>query len=325
MQGVKSILITGGTGTFGKEYVDYLLKETKIAKVIVFSRDEFKQDLMEKELIIKYPNDFARLRFFIGDVRDIDRLKMAFNGVDVVVHAAAMKQVPACEYNPFEAIKTNVIGAQNVIESAIFCNVKVVIALSTDKAVNPVNLYGGTKLLSDKLFVAANSYSAGKTKFSVVRYGNIAGSRGSIIPLAMELAKTKGTLPLTHNSMTRFWMTLDNAIGIVNQSILHANGGEIFVAKNPSFNVKELLEAICPECPIETVGIRPGEKLSESLISKEESRNVVEFEDYFVIHPNQIDSIPSEKVEWEYNSNTNDVFLTPLQLSEFINKLNRKL
>jgi UDP-N-acetylglucosamine 4,6-dehydratase (inverting) len=321
MQGVKSILITGGTGTFGKEYVDHLLKETKIAKVIVFSRDEFKQDLMEKELIIKYPNDFDRLRFFIGDVRDIDRLKMAFNGVDVVVHAAAMKQVPACEYNPFEAIKTNVIGAQNVIESAIFCNVKVVIALSTDKAVNPVNLYGGTKLLSDKLFVAANSYSAGKTKFSVVRYGNIAGSRGSIIPLAMELAKTKGSLPLTHVNMTRFWMTLDKAIGMVNQSILQANGGEIFVAKNPSFYVRELLEVVCPNCKIEVVGIRPGEKLSESLISKDESRNVVEFEDYFIVYPNSSVLDKAEIPEWEYTSESNSRFLSPSQLSEYIRGL----
>jgi UDP-N-acetylglucosamine 4,6-dehydratase len=253
---------------------------------------------------------------------------MAFNGIDIVVHAAAMKQVPACEYNPFEAIKTNVIGAQNIVEASIKCNVKKVIALSTDKAVNPANLYGGTKLLSDRLFIAANNYGARKTIFSVVRYGNIVGSRGSIIPVAIDLAKKGNKLLLTDSRMTRFWMTLDKAVNLVLRAIHDSKGGELFVAKNPSFKVVELLEAICPECEIETIGIRPGEKLHETLISLEESRNITDLGEYFVVDSEDFVSPENNitisinndgKSEWEYTSLNNSEYLSVNQIREYLN------
>jgi UDP-N-acetylglucosamine 4,6-dehydratase (inverting) len=329
MKKFTSILVTGGTGTFGNEFVRQLLRNSEYEKIVIFSRDEFKQFHMEKELLREFPAESSRLRFFIGDVRDLKRLEMAFNGIDVVVHAAAMKQVPACEYNPFEAIKTNVIGAQNIVEASIKCNVKKVIALSTDKAVNPANLYGGTKLLSDRLFIAANNYGAKKTIFSVVRYGNIVGSRGSIIPLAIDLAKKGNKLLLTDSRMTRFWMTIDKAVNLVLRAIDESNGGELFVAKNPSFRVVELLEAICPECEIENIGIRPGEKLHETLISFEESRNLSDHGDYFIVRFDDSfthDNINSTSVknndvkEWEYTSKNNQEYLSFEQLSEFISK-----
>lgn len=274
----KTVLITGGTGSFGKKFVSRAL-QTKVKKVIVFSRDELKQYEMRQEF-----ND-KRLRFFIGDVRDKDRLYRAFDGVDIVVHAAAMKHVDACEYNPFEAIKTNIHGAQNVIEAAIDREVEKVIALSTDKACAPVNLYGATKLASDKLFVAANAYVGDKhTSFSVVRYGNVVGSRGSVVPFFKKMRHT-GVLPVTDERMTRFWITLDQGVQFVIDSLERMHGGEIFVPKIPSMRVVDLAKAIGPDCEIKIIGIRPGEKLHEAMIMADDARHTVEFDDYYVIQP----------------------------------------
>jgi UDP-N-acetylglucosamine 4,6-dehydratase/5-epimerase len=274
----KKILITGGTGSFGKKFVKKAL-EYEVKKIIVFSRDELKQYEMAQEF--KDP----RIRFFIGDVRDKERLYRAFDGVDIVIHAAAMKQVPACEYNPFEAIKTNIHGAQNVIEAAIDRGVKRVIALSTDKACSPVNLYGATKLASDKLFIAANSYVGDKeTRFSVVRYGNVVGSRGSVVPFFKKIRHT-GKLPITDKRMTRFWITLDQGVQFVLDSLQRMCGGEIFVPKIPSMRVVDLAKAIAPECEIEIVGVRPGEKLHEVMITEDDARHTVEFDTYYVIQP----------------------------------------
>ncbi|WP_188624400.1 UDP-N-acetylglucosamine 4,6-dehydratase (inverting) [Caldalkalibacillus thermarum] len=274
----KTILITGGTGSFGKKFVSKILNYD-VKKVIVFSRDELKQFEMAQEY-----ND-PRLRFFIGDVRDKDRLYRAFDGVDIVVHAAAMKQVPACEYNPFEAVKTNIHGAQNIIEAAIDRGVKRVIALSTDKAAAPINLYGATKLASDKLFVAGNSYVGDKeTRFAVVRYGNVVGSRGSVVPLFKKMRHT-GVLPITDKRMTRFWITLDQGVQFVINSLQRMRGGEIFVPKIPSMRVIDLAKAIAPECRIEYVGIRPGEKLHEVMITEDDARRTIEYDNYYVIQP----------------------------------------
>jgi UDP-N-acetylglucosamine 4,6-dehydratase len=274
----KVVLITGGTGSFGKKFVEKIL-QSDVKKVIVFSRDELKQYEMSQDY--KDP----RIRFFIGDVRDLERLNRAFDGVDIVVHAAALKHVIACEYNPFEAIRTNILGAQNVIEAAINQGVKKVIALSTDKAANPVNLYGATKLASDKLFVAANSYSGTKeTRFSVVRYGNVVGSRGSVIPFFHKLRKT-GRLPITDERMTRFWITLDQGVQFVRDSLVRMKGGEIFVPKIPTVKIMDLAYTMAPECEIDYVGIRPGEKLHEFMITEDDARRTVEFDTYYVIQP----------------------------------------
>lgn len=277
----KVILVTGGTGSFGKKFVKKVLDEfPAVKKVIVYSRDELKQFEMRQEF-----RDYEKLRFFIGDVRDKERLLRAFDGVDYVIHAAAMKQVPASEYNPIEAIRTNINGAENVINAAIDRRVKRVIALSTDKACNPINLYGATKLCSDKLFIAGNSYVGDKdTKFAVVRYGNVVGSRGSVIPFFMNMRKS-GVLPVTDPRMTRFWITLNQGIEFVFKSLERMRGGEIFVPKIPSMNLFDLAKAIGPECRIETVGIRPGEKLHELMISSDDARNTLEYEDYYVIQP----------------------------------------
>jgi UDP-N-acetylglucosamine 4,6-dehydratase len=275
----KTVLITGGTGSFGHKFVEHALK-LEAKKIIVFSRDELKQYEMSKQ----FPRQ-KQLRFFIGDVRDKERLYRAFNDVDIVIHAAAMKHVDACEYNPFEAIKTNIHGAQNIIEAAIDCGVEKVIALSTDKACSPVNLYGATKLASDKLFVAANSYVGDKpTSFSVVRYGNVVGSRGSVVPFFKSIMH-KGTLPITDERMTRFWITLDQGVQFVLDSLQRMHGGEIFIPKIPSMKVVDLAKAIAPECEINIVGIRPGEKLHESMITVDDARHTVEFDDYYVIEP----------------------------------------
>ncbi|MFI2130118.1 UDP-N-acetylglucosamine 4,6-dehydratase (inverting) [Lysinibacillus fusiformis] len=274
----KTVLITGGTGSFGKKFIHKALT-LDVKKIVVFSRDELKQYEMKKEF------DDERLRFFIGDVRDKDRLYRAFNGVDIVIHAAAMKHVDACEYNPFEAVKTNIHGAQNIIEAAIDCGVEKVIALSTDKACSPVNLYGATKLASDKLFVSANAYVGDKkTSFSVVRYGNVAGSRGSVVPFFKKIKKT-GTLPVTDERMTRFWITLDQGVQFVLDNLERMHGGEIFVPKIPSMRVIDLAKAIAPECKIEIVGIRPGEKLHEAMIMEDDARHTVEFDTYYIIQP----------------------------------------
>lgn len=275
-----TILVTGGTGSFGKKFISTILKEKKPKKVIVFSRDELKQSEMAQE----YSD--SRLRFFLGDVRDKERLNRACDGVDLIVHAAALKQVPAAEYNPFEVIKTNIFGAENVISAGIDHNIKKVIALSTDKAANPINLYGATKLCSDKLFVSANNYVGvgHPTRFSVVRYGNVVGSRGSVIPLFKRLAPT-GVLPITDRRMTRFWITLDQGVRFVLDSLDRMCGGEIFVPKIPSVRITDLAEVVGPQCKFKEVGIRPGEKLHEVMVPEDDARNTIEYEKYFVIQP----------------------------------------
>ncbi|MDR2817316.1 MAG: UDP-N-acetylglucosamine 4,6-dehydratase (inverting) [Oscillospiraceae bacterium] len=275
-----SILITGGTGSFGKNCAKYLLANYDVKKIIIFSRDEYKQFMLRQEL----PD--RRLRFFVGDVRDKYRLKRAFDGVDYVLHAAAMKQVPTCEYNPIEAIKTNVNGAANIVDAALDAGVKKVIALSTDKAVNPINLYGGTKLLSDKLFVAANYYVGGKgTVFAVVRYGNVAGSRGSVISHFQNLAKSGArNLPITDQRMTRFWIGIDKGIELALKALELSRGGEIFVSKIPSFKVTDLARAILPGCGFDEIGIREGEKLHEIMITEADARFAREFEDHYLIY-----------------------------------------
>jgi len=277
----KKILITGGTGSFGKMFVEMVFDKYKPKKVIVFSRDELKQFEMQ----LKFNSKDYPISYFIGDIRDKSRLHRAFEGVDYVIHAAALKQVPACERNPFEAIKTNVLGAENIINTAIDRGVKRVIALSTDKAANPINLYGATKLCSDKLFIAGNSYSGfNETRFSVVRYGNVAGSRGSVIPLFLKLKDT-GTLPVTDVKMTRFWITLNKGVEFVLKSLQKTQGGELFVPKIPSMKIVDLAKAIGPNCKIEEIGIRPGEKIHEVLISASDAPNTIEFEDYFIVKP----------------------------------------
>lgn len=277
----KVILVTGGTGSFGQRFVTRLLENSLAKKVIVFSRDELKQSEMQA----KFRGYEDRLRFFIGDVRDIDRLQRAFDGVDVVVHAAALKQVPALEYNPFEAIKTNVLGTQNVITAALDQEVEKVVLISTDKAANPANLYGATKLCAEKLMVSSNAYSGDKkTRFSVVRYGNVFGSRGSLIKVLDDQKKT-GKLSLTHEEMTRFWITLDQGIALVMLALEKMHGGEIFIPKVPSMKVKDMIQKLAPGYDIDIVGIRPGEKIHEVLVTPEEARHTKEFKDYFVIIP----------------------------------------
>ncbi len=280
----KSILVTGGTGSFGKAFVRRLLDQHTPRRVIVFSRDELKQFEMQSDPRFS-EEDRQRLRFFIGDVRDKDRLRQAFDGVDIVVHAAALKQVPACEYNPFEAVKTNVLGAQNIIDVAIDRGIERVVALSTDKACNPVNLYGATKLCSDKLFVAGNSYAGGRaTTFSVVRYGNVVGSRGSVVPFFIGQRGT-GRLPITHMEMTRFWITLEQGVDFVLRSLERMGGGELFVPKIPSAKIVDLARAIGPGCELVDVGIRPGEKLHEMMISPDDARQTTEYDSFYVIAP----------------------------------------
>lgn len=310
----KSILITGGTGTFGKEFVRYLLDNYQAARIIILSRDEFKQ----YEMARMFPEG-GPLRFFLGDVRDKDRLMRACYGVDYIVHAAATKQVVASEYNPFEAIKTNILGAQNVIEASIDNGVKKVIALSTDKAANPINLYGATKLASDKLFVAGNAYAGGRTtKFAVVRYGNVLGSRGSVLPLFLE-QKEKGELTITDPNMTRFWITLDKAIELVIKTFNKMTGGEIFVPKIPSMSMLEFAETIGQNCKINIVGIRPGEKMHEVMIPSDDSRHTLEYDDHYRIIPEFLDWKRPEGEEkgakladgFSYSSDNNPMKLDP--------------
>ncbi|OGA65837.1 MAG: UDP-N-acetylglucosamine 4,6-dehydratase (inverting) [Betaproteobacteria bacterium RIFCSPLOWO2_12_FULL_65_14] len=275
----KVVLLTGGTGSFGRKFTKVLLQKAPPRKLIIFSRDEMKQEEMRREF------DSPCLRFFIGDVRERDRLYRAMRGVDVVVHAAALKQVPACEYNPFEAVKTNIIGAANVIDTAIDCGVERAIALSSDKAVNPVNLYGATKLCAEKLFVQGNAYSgAHGARFSCARYGNVVASRGSVIPLFLE-QRSNGTVTVTDRRMTRFWITLDQGVEFVLRCLEIMRGGEIFVPKIPSMNIMDLVHAIAPECQIEFTGIRPGERLHELLISRDEARHTIELSEMFIIEP----------------------------------------
>ena len=326
----KIILVTGGTGSFGKKFIKTVFKEYKPEKVIVYSRDELKQFEMSQEL----PENKYPIRYFIGDVRDSRRLRRAFEDVDIVVHAAALKQVPAAEYNPFEAVKTNIIGGQNVIDAAMSKNVSKVIALSTDKAAAPINLYGATKLASDKLFVAANNYKGTRNiKFSVVRYGNVMGSRGSVIPFFKKVAKN-GTIPITDERMTRFNITLQEGVDFVLKSLERMWGGEIFVPKIPSYRITDIANAIAPNVPQEVVGIRPGEKLHEEMITQTDSLNSIEFDNYFVILPSvNLWDIEKFKVEsngnpgkscedgFAYNSGTNQHFLSIKELKALIDKI----
>ena len=317
----KSIVITGGTGSFGKAFIRYALENLEPSRIAVLSRDELKQYEFRNEL-----NDDPRVRWFIGDVRDRDRLMRAFNGVDVVIHAAAMKQVDTAEYNPFECIATNVLGAENVINACIDSGVERVIALSTDKASSPINLYGASKLCSDKLFVAGNHYSgASKTRFSVVRYGNVVGSRGSVVPLFKRLAES-GTLPITDPRMTRFWITLPQAVEFVVNSFDRMSGGEIFIPRIPSTTILDLAEAIVPGSKIEVIGIRPGEKLHEEMISENDAHRTYRFKDHYVIAPTMANwggqdmYSGGDQVEdnFSYCSDTNDWFFSVDEIRELL-------
>ncbi len=316
----KTVLVTGGTGSFGKKFVEIILKEHKPEKLVVFSRDELKQFEMAQ---IFSERDYRCLRYFIGDVRDKDRLYRAFYGVNYVIHAAALKQVPAAERNPFEAVQTNIIGAENIINAAIDCGIEKVIALSTDKASNPVNLYGATKLCSDKLFIAGNSYAGWrKTRFSVVRYGNVIGSRGSVIPFFKKMRET-GTIPITDTRMTRFWISLEQGVRFVIKCLEITEGGELFVPKIPSMNITDLAKAVAPDCRQEIIGIRPGEKIHEVLVTEDDARHTLEFDDYFIVEPefhwwtaktHISNGGKPVKEGFVYASNTNDQWLTVEEL-----------
>lgn len=330
----KRILVTGGTGSFGQKFTRRLLDEYEFERLIIFSRDEFKQYTMKNELIKEYGEEkIKKLRFFIGDVKDKDRLQRAFYAVDYVIHAAAMKHVPICEYNPFEAIKTNIHGAQNVIDAALDQKVKKVVALSTDKAVNPINLYGGTKLVSDKLFVAANAYTASKeTVFSIVRYGNVAGSRGSVIPLFKKIINEGvKSLPITDMRMTRFWITLDEGVDLVIKALKDSKGGETYISKIPSFNITDLARAIGgEEIELEEIGIREGEKLHEIMVTTDDSSHTYEYEKHYIIYP-QYDWWNVEdyyeaggklvQPGFEYNSGTNKEWLSVEELIQLLGQL----
>jgi len=325
----KTILVTGGTGHFGQKFIETILENFEPKKIIIYSRDELKQFEMQQKL-----PDGSVMRYFIGDVRDLQRLKMAMVDVDIVIHAAALKQVPAAEYNPFEAVKTNIIGAQNVIDASISQRVKKVIALSTDKAAAPINLYGATKLTSDKLFIAANNYKGWHDiKFSVVRYGNVMGSRGSVIPFFLK-QKGEGMLSITDERMTRFNITLQEGVDFVLQCLDKMWGGELFVPKIPSYRILDLAKAIAPEAKYEIIGIRPGEKLHEEMITVNDAINTVKFDDYFAITPNS-KYLPWDRVRFinesnatsgkicefgfSYNSGTNEQFLSVSELMHLIN------
>lgn len=320
----KVIMVTGATGSFGKKFIEIMLAEYHPAKLIIFSRDELKQHEMQL-------NGFTHptLRYFIGDVRDLERLRRAMAGVDIVVHAAALKQVPACEYNPMEAIKTNILGSSNVIDAALDCNVKKVLALSTDKAVNPVNLYGATKLAAEKLFVQSNAYAAGKpTRFSCVRYGNVVGSRGSVVPMFLK-QRENGKLTITDERMTRFWISLEDGVRFVIRCIEQMQGGEVFVPKIPSMRIVDLARVIAPDAELEVIGIRPGEKLHEMLIHEDEARAAIELDDMYVVQPStelwfghnwqgRGKPLPDG---FRYASDTNPEWLTLEQIKAIINEV----
>ena len=313
-----SVLVTGGTGSFGRTFVEVVLRELRPKKLIIFSRDELKQHEMRQQ----FPDTGdSPLRYFLGDVRDRERLYRAFYGVDVIVHAAALKQVPACEYNPFEAILTNVMGAKNVIDAAIDCGVRRVMALSTDKAVNPINLYGATKLCAEKLFVDGNQYVGSReTRFSCARYGNVVASRGSVIPFFLE-QRRNGRITVTDPKMTRFWITLEQGVRFVIHCIERMHGAEIFVPKIPAMSILNLAKALAPECEVEFIGVRPGEKIHEVLVSEDEARYAVEFEDKFVILPQGIESAAKNWAGgkalapgFRYTSDTNPQQMNPEML-----------
>jgi UDP-N-acetylglucosamine 4,6-dehydratase/5-epimerase len=314
------VLVTGGTGSFGRKFIEVILRDKNPVKAIVFSRDELKQHEMRVSGF-----DQPNLRYFIGDVRDLDRLRRAMHGVDIVVHAAALKQVPACEYNPMEAIKTNIIGSSNVIEAALDTGVKKVLALSTDKAVSPINLYGATKLAAEKLFVQSNAYAGSSiTRFSCVRYGNVVGSRGSVVPIFIK-QRQNGRLTITDERMTRFWLTLEQGVHFVIRCIEEMQGGEVFIPKIPSMRIVDLARVIAPEAQFDVVGIRPGEKLHEALISEDEARSTVEREDMYVVVPNitlwqrnlKYSGLPL-KEGFSYSSDTNPDWLDIDQIREMV-------
>lgn len=327
-----TVLITGGTGSFGKNFANYILANSKLKKLIIFSRDELKQSQMAAEILDK------RVRFFIGDVRDLPRLQRAFESVDIVVHAAALKQVPTLEYNPFEAVKTNILGSQNVIEAAIDRQVKKVILVSTDKAALPANLYGSTKLCAERLFIAGNAYSADrKTRFSVVRYGNVVGSRGSIIE-KLILNKGAPTVQITDERMTRFWINLEQAFDIVLFGLSNMEGGEIFIPKAPAMKLMELFKILAPHAKLNVIGIRPGEKLHEVLLTKEEARHAKELKDYFVVLPENVSSAKQKKglqkyqklgkmlkSEFEFTSDTTDKLVSQKALLQMVAKMEKAL
>jgi len=316
----ESILVTGGTGSFGKKFVEIMLREYQPQRLVIFSRDELKQHEMRTSGF-----DHASLRYFIGDVRDVERLKRALSGVTVVVHAAALKQVPACEYNPFEAIQTNIMGGRNVIDAAIDQGVRRILALSTDKAVNPINLYGATKLCAEKVFVQANAYAGKKnTRFSCARYGNVVGSRGSVIPIFLE-QRRRGKITITDPRMTRFWLTLEQGVKFVIRCLEQMHGGEIFVPKIPSMRLIDLAETVAPGCQVEYIGIRPGEKLHEVLLSEDESRQTLETEDMYVIQPSHPWWKSGNWVNakalaegFRYSSDSNERWLTRRELEELV-------
>lgn len=327
----KTILITGGTGSFGKKCTEIVFKRYKPKKLIILSRDEFKQHEMARIFPdVKYP-----IRYFLGDIRDRQRLYRAFDGVDYIIHAAALKQVPALEYNPTEAVKTNVDGADNIVDAAIDRGIKKVVALSTDKAVNPANLYGATKLVAEKIFVAANAFGGGKVKFSVVRYGNVVGSRGSVIPLFLKF-KEEGVkkLPITDLRMTRFWITLEQGVELVLKALEHTVGGEIFVPKIPSMKAVDLAKAIIPDCKFNTIGIRPGEKIHETLISEDEARKAKSFDGIYVVLPQFVEEedivkkygkFPNLEEGFFYRSDTNKEWLTVSDLRKMIEEQHMEL
>src|SRR3981081_2303380 len=314
------IVVTGGTGSFGKKFVEIMLRQYRPKRLVIFSRDELKQHDMRASGL-----DHPSMRYFIGDVRDPGRLERAFAGVTVVVHAAALKQVPACEYNPFEAIQTNIMGGRNVIDAAINQGVRRILALSTDKAVNPINLYGATKLCAEKVFVQANAYAGARnTRFSCARYGNVVGSRGSVIPVFLE-QRRRGKITITDPRMTRFWLTLEQGVKFVVRCLEQMHGGEIFVPKIPSMRLVDLAETVAPGCQVEYIGIRPGEKLHEVLVSEDESRQTLETEDMYVIQPshpwwkaeNWINAKPLRE-GFRYSSDSNERWLTRRQLEELV-------
>lgn len=321
----KMVLVTGGTGSFGKKFIEILLKEYPIKRLVVYSRDELKQE--EMRTIHGFQN--KRLRFFIGDVRDKNRLNRALVDIDIVVHAAALKQVPACEYNPIEAIRTNINGAENIINAAIDKGVQNVLALSTDKAVSPINLYGATKLVAEKLFVQGNNYSSSDgTKFSCVRYGNVVGSRGSVVPLFLH-QKKNSAITITDTKMSRFWLTLEQGVRFVIRCVEQMNGGEIFVPKIPSMKITDLAKVIAPNSKIKIIGIRPGEKIFETLISENETPNTYEFNDMYIIRPVSLFKEPKNSL-WSkgkmmklerYDSNLNKEWLTAEQLRKMIEQV----
>jgi len=329
----KTILVTGGTGSFGHKFLEMVLERYDPHRIIIYSRDEFKQHLMKTKMEEKY--DMSKVRFFIGDVRDKERLMRAFDHVDFVVHAAAMKQVPACEYNPFEAVKTNINGAQNVIDAAIDRGVKKVVALSTDKAVNPINLYGGTKLVSDKLFISANAYSkVSKTVFSVVRYGNVAGSRGSVIPVFENLIQHGAKeLPITDPRMSRFWITLEQGVELVFKALRESNGGETYISKIPSFYITDLAKAMLPEGGIKEIGIREGEKIDEVMVTKDDSFLTYEYDNHYIIYPHfdwwkfdpsQIGDGVKVPDGFEYNSGNNKQWMSVDDIREQLKLIKEK-